>query len=117
MERPGIARQVLLDAEDVRAAPWRPFGDRGAVEKVLWEDGHGSYAGLLRLDPGAGVVSHVHRYAVHHVWVADGTCGVGGRTLGSGSYWFIPAGCSHEISGVGASGCTLLYLYIRAELD
>ncbi len=86
--------------------------------RALWEEARtSSYAGVLRMEPEAAMAPHTHRYAVHHVWVAEGRCSILGRRLPAGSYAFVPAGVEHGIDEVGPGGCTLFYLYLRAEMD
>ncbi len=111
--------EVILDAEEMEARPWQPFDDSGRVSyRPLWVEADSkSYAGVLRIEPGAAVAAHAHQYAVHHVWVAEGGCSILGRRLTSGSYAFVPAGVEHGIDGVGPEGCSLFYLYLRAEMD
>lgn len=76
-----------------------------------------SYAGLMKLEPGARIPRHTHRFAVHHVWVDLGSCQIGDRTLGPGGYAYVPVGIEHGIDEAGPGGCTLLYLYLTtAEL-
>lgn len=112
-------KEVVIDREDVRAQPWRALGDhRGVWQKILWRDPRGtSYAGLLRLDPGAQIPAHAHHYAVHHMWVVEGACGMGGEALGPNSYGFVPAETEHELLEVGLEGCTIFYLYLGADLN
>ena len=113
------AQQVVIDREDVQAQPWTPLGtDTGVRQKVLWRDEGGrSYAGLLRMDPGAHVREHTHHGAVHHAWVVNGVCGMGGEALGPGSYCFVPAGTEHELLEVGLEGCTIFYLYLTEDVE
>jgi quercetin dioxygenase-like cupin family protein len=107
--------EILLDTCEVASLPWRPFaGEEGVRDRVLWQDPDGaSYAGLLDLEPGASVAPHLHRGAVHHLWVVSGHCEIGGRTLGAGSYVFVPGGAEHAIQRAGPTGCVLFYLYLR----
>lgn len=111
--------QLVIDREDVHAQRWESLGGyRGVLQKVLWRDPKGrSYAGLLRLDPGAHVPEHTHHYAVHHLWVVQGVCGMGGEALGPESYCFVPAGTRHDLLEVGLEGCTVFYLYLAADLE
>ena len=99
--------------ESIEAMPWEPFGTVGGVrQRVLWKAGD-SYAGLMRLEPGASVASHTHRRAHHHVWVVNGECTTLGAPVTEGAYVHVPAGVRHEIEGVGPNGCTLFYMYLR----
>lgn len=109
------AQELLLDGRDVAMLPWRAFaGGAGLRDRVLWRDPAGrTYAGLLHMDAGTSVPSHVHRHAVHHLWVVSGSCTINGRALGGGSYVFVPAGLEHGIQRAGRAGCVLFYLYLH----
>src|SRR5919198_1559639 len=108
-------REILLDSRDVRGLPWRAFADgHGVCDRLLWQDPEGrSYAGLLWMEAGASVGPHRHRGAVHHLWVVSGECMINARTLGAGSYVFVPQGLEHAIQQAGPMGCTLFYLYLQ----
>ena len=110
------AQELLLDGRDVAMLPWRAFAGRsGLRDRVLWQDPAGrTYAGLLHMDAGTSVPSHVHRHAVHHLWVVSGSCTIDGRVLDGGSYVFVPAGLEHGIQRAGRAGCVLFYLYQTA---
>lgn len=100
--------------ESIAAMPWQPFDGVGGVEqRLLWQAGD-SYAGLLRLAPGARIAGHHHYRGHHHVWVVEGECSTLGGRVGAGSYVHVPAGVQHAIEA-GAEGCTLFYLYLREE--
>jgi quercetin dioxygenase-like cupin family protein len=107
--------EILLDNHEVASLPWRPFaGEEGLRDRVLWQDPDGaSYAGLLEMEPGSSMAPHLHRGAVHHLWVVRGHCEINGRTLAAGSYVFVPQGLEHAIQRAGPTGCTLFYLYLR----
>lgn len=112
-------RELILDAAQIGQCPWEPFGETDDVHyRTLWlEPQSRSYAGVMRMDPGAAVAPHAHRYAVHHVWVTQGACLIGGRRLERGSYAFVPAGVKHGIQPSGAGGCMLFYLFLRTVPD
>ena len=89
-------------------------GIKGVYLKTLWGDARdGSYAGLMKLLPGASVLPHTHRSASHHVWVESGSARIGDRTFGPESYIHVPEGVEHGIEEAGPGGCTLLYLYLK----
>ncbi|HEX6262676.1 MAG TPA: cupin domain-containing protein [Actinomycetota bacterium] len=113
------AEELIVDAAKVERRPWRPLGGEvGVGYRPLWVGaGSGSYAGVMRMDPGASIRHHAHAYAVHHMWVLEGECAVGERTLEPGAYAFVPAGVEHGIDSAGPEGCTFFYLYLRASLD
>jgi quercetin dioxygenase-like cupin family protein len=112
-----LDRAYVLNSMDVEARPWQPFADQhGVRDKVLWRDPvSGSYAGLMELAPGARVVPHVHRRAVHHLYVVSGSCelSVSERVVGPGAYAFVPAETPHGIEKAGPEGCALFFLYLR----
>ena len=110
-----ISEEVALSSTEISALPWRPMdGVAGVYVKTLWSDaGEGSYAGLMKMVPGAYVPLHTHRSASHHVWVESGSAHVGDRTFGTGSYVHVPIGIEHGIDEAGPGGCTLLYLYLK----
>lgn len=100
-------------SESIEAMPWEPFGNVwGVRQRILWRAGD-SYAGLLRLEPGAAVAGHEHRRAHHHALVLDGECTMLGAPVTEGAYVHVPAGVRHAIEHVGPTGCTLFYLYLR----
>jgi quercetin dioxygenase-like cupin family protein len=107
-------------ATDIHRLPWLPLnGHPGVQFKTLWRDPRGSsYAGIIRLLPGACIPDHAHRFASHHAWIETGTCRVGEHTFGPGSYLHVPVGVFHGIDQAGEGGCTLFYLYLAAaEMD
>lgn len=112
-------KELILTPGDVARRPWEPFGGSGSVRyRTLWIDPRTrSRAGVLRMEPAGSVSRHTHRYAVHHVWVAEGSCTIGGCRLDPGSYAFVPAGVEHGIELAGPGGCILFYLYLRAAMD
>jgi quercetin dioxygenase-like cupin family protein len=69
----------------------------------------------MAIGPGSAVRTHVHRHAVHHLCVLEGTCRIGNRLLGTSSYVFVPAGVKHRIDEAGPEGCTLFFLYSRTN--
>ncbi|HEX4903319.1 MAG TPA: cupin domain-containing protein, partial [Acidimicrobiales bacterium] len=68
-------------------------------------------AGVMHIDPGQRLGEHTHRRHHHHVWVVSGRTRVLGQELGAGSYAHIPSGVAHDFEALGASGCTVFYLY------
>lgn len=106
------ATELILTAPEIDARASKPLaGHTGVSITTLWQDDRdGSFAGLMRLEPGATVRAHAHRRSVHHVWVTDGRCVVDGEVLGPGTYCFVPEGVQHAIDDAGL-GCTLFYLY------
>lgn len=102
-------------AASIEAMPWEPFGTvAGVTQRLLWRAGD-SYAGLLRLSPGATIAGHHHRRGHHHVWVVEGECSTLGGRVSAGSYAHVPAGVRHSIEAIGPDPCTLFYLYLREE--
>ena len=114
------SEELALTSTAVANLRWEPLDLAPGVEiKTLWRDSVGaSYAGLMRMRPGALLPRHRHRFATHHVWVESGSCRIGDRSFGPGSYLHVPVGVEHGIDEAGPGGCTLLYLYLTtAELD
>jgi quercetin dioxygenase-like cupin family protein len=111
--------KTILDGQDIEAKPWEKFAaHEGAGVKVLWKDPEtGSYAGLLRVPPGASLPAHIHPYAVHHLYILEGTCRVAGEVLTRGSYVFVPPGEDHRIEEAGPVGCSIFFLYLRTPPD
>lgn len=111
--KPG-AHSVLIDHGQANAISWARFRDaKGVQGKLFWEDPQQrSSAGLMRLDPGAGVALHTHRRHDHHVLVLSGSCRVEGKEVEAGAYHFVPAGTEHGIESAGKQGCTIFYLYL-----
>jgi quercetin dioxygenase-like cupin family protein len=104
--------EIVLGRESVLARPREPLrASTGVTYAVLWQRA-GSYAGVMWLEPGGEVMSHVHPAAAHHVWVVDGRARVDSRVLDAGSYWYIPAGHPHAVGAVGEQACELFYLYL-----
>lgn len=98
--------------EAVDALPWQPLpGCQGVSTKVV-VDVDGDVAGLLRLDPGAQEVQHVHGHGSHHLWVLSGAVVVEDTPLPTGSYLHVPAGLVHDLRDAG-DGSTLFYVFSR----
>lgn len=113
-----ILEELAITSTEINELPWRPLnGFLGVQFKTMWRDATGSsYAGLMKMLPGARVPPHRHRFASHHAWVESGSCRVNGRTFGPGAYLHVPVGVEHGIEEAGPGGCTILYLYLtRAE--
>lgn len=112
-------RETVLSPLEIEHLPWVMFDAHGSKNKTLWRDASGiSYAGLLRIEADGQVPVHHHRYAIHHIFVVEGSCEIEGRKLQKGSYAFVPVDLEHGIDHVGDEGCTLFYLYTTvAEID
>lgn len=108
------SEELLLTATDIGELPWAPFDDHpGVWFKTLWRDADGrSFAGLIKMLPGASIAQHRHRSATHHVWVESGSCRIGERSFGPGAYLHVPAAVEHGIDEAGSRGCVLLYIYL-----
>lgn len=105
-------QQVLLSREEVATRPRSPLGDvPGVQHAVLWEQGRSS-AGQMWFEPHARLPEHEHGGHAHHLWVLSGQVRVGGRTLNSGSYCYIPHDEPHGFDA-GRDGCTIAYLYLE----
>ncbi|GEM_PF-2109771 len=113
---PGVGSQArLLDAARI-AQLQRAEIATGVTYVQLWSDGR-SYAGKMRLEPGAELATHTHRRHAHHVWVIDGVVEAMGRRLTPGSYAYVPPREPHDISA-GPDGGTIFYLHLEvADLE
>lgn len=108
-----LPQPVVLDAAAVDGLTWKRLsGMEQARSKLLWRAGD-SVAGVMEVDPHREVPVHVHPAAHHHMWILGGRCTVLGSELAPGAYVHIPAGVDHGISGVGADGCRIFYLYLE----
>jgi quercetin dioxygenase-like cupin family protein len=67
--------------------------------------------------PGASLPAHIHPYAVHHLYILEGTCRVAGEVLTRGAYVFVPPGEDHRIEEAGPVGCSIFFLYLRTPPD
>jgi mannose-6-phosphate isomerase-like protein (cupin superfamily) len=112
---PPVATLVTSAASDALA--WHPLQPFSGVDyKLLWRSGK-SVAGVMRLMPGGEVSLHSHVRSHHHMWVIDGDAEMLGERVGPGTYVHVPAGVEHGIREVGDDACTVLYLYLRDELE
>jgi quercetin dioxygenase-like cupin family protein len=102
---------VVRSTEELENIPHEPLepGVVGVVNAVVREH-QGTYAGVMRVAAGCKLPQHRHPSMSHHVFVIDGKVEAFGRTLGSGSYWFVPAGEIHHVRGLQPDGCTLGYV-------
>lgn len=110
---------MVLTSTEIDELPWEHFhGVLGVRFKTLWRDPAGSsYSGLMKMQSGARIPPHTHRFAFHHVWVESGSCRVGAHTFGPGAYLHVPRGVEHGIDEAGPGGCTLWYLYLASSED
>jgi len=112
--------EQILDWFEIENMDWsRIAGAEGVSTKILWRDPAGiSFAGLMRIEPGASLASHTHRFATHHLLMVEGTARIGQRWLRAGGYAFIPAGAPHGLDEVGPQGCILFFNYLSlADFD
>jgi quercetin dioxygenase-like cupin family protein len=101
----------VVDKKAIDDTPWEPLrGLAGVNHKVLRRTGE-MVVGIVRVEPGAEEPGHAHHDASHHMYVLDGSARIGGQTVGTGGFAFVPAGVTHAITDVGPAGCTLLYTY------
>lgn len=114
--RDDLGHLMVLRSQDVDELPWEPLKDLDGVScKVLWRSGD-TAVGLIRVEAGAEKPAHVHYGAHHHIWVVAGSATMVGRPLTAGSYVYVPPGVQHEVTDVGADGCTFLYTFRPIEL-
>jgi quercetin dioxygenase-like cupin family protein len=88
----------------------------GVQHATLWR-ADPDRSGLLWLAADAVIPAHEHAAAAHHMWVLEGEAVADGHELPAGSYCYIPPGCTHELRGGRAAGCTVLYVFLRAVQD
>ena len=103
-----VPRQRLTDL------PWEQFpGSEGVEQRVLFKDDR-SVAGLLRLHPGAGELTHLHLHGEHHLWVLGGVVSIDDTMLPADSYLHVPSRLAHRIVDGGA-GSLLFYVFCATE--
>lgn len=112
--RNDLGHLLVRSAAEIDAMPWEPIGTPGVEHKVLWQSGD-VVIGLIRVAAGARKPEHVHLGAHHHIFLTHGVCDMVGRTVGSGSYVYIPPGVPHAVDNVGPDGCEFLYTYRPLE--
>lgn len=103
--------EVFVKHEDIESRD-RASGPDGVERVVLWEH-EGSTAGVIWMQPGAELETHVHDTHDHHVWIVEGTGKVKGRDLEAGSYYYVPGGDPHDLHADPQAGCKFFYLYLR----
>ena len=104
---------IALTADAIAAIPPQPLGTaEGATHRVVWHD-EASMAGVLTVSAGHRLGTHAHRENHHHIWVLEGHAVILDRTVGPGSYVYVPSGVDHDIDATGSEGCTVFYLYLR----
>lgn len=94
----------------VDVLPWEAFPAGHHVQTKVLYTSEGVTAGLLRLDPGARELTHLHRDGEHHLWVQSGELIVEGTRLGAGSYVHVPAHLAHTVED-GGYGSTAFYVF------
>jgi hypothetical protein len=104
-------REVVRSSEEIERIPHEPLepGMMGVVNAIVREH-WGTYAGLMLVASGCRLPEHRHPTMSHHVFVLAGRVEAFGRTLGPGSYWFVPSGEAHHVRGLPPDGCTLGYV-------
>lgn len=103
----------LVPRQRVGQLAWEDLpGHDGVEHRVLYRDEH-TVAGLLRLHPGGGELTHLHLHGEHHLWVLDGTVSIDETPLPSDSYMHVPSKLSHRIADTGA-GSLLFYVFCES---
>jgi hypothetical protein len=98
----------------VAELPWERFpGTEGVEHRILYRDDH-TVAGLLRLHPGAGELTHVHLHGEHHLWVLGGSVTLDDTVLATDSYLHVPSRLSHRLVDLGA-GSLLFYVFCASR--
>ena len=106
---------VAIRADVASGMAWQQLGAMPHVSiKELWSS-QGATAGLLRIDPHAREVAHLHSHGRHHLWVLDGHVEINGIGLPEGSYVHVPAGALHALTNPGEQACTLGFASFRSR--
>lgn len=104
----------LVPRQRIADLAWEKFpGSSGVEHRVLYRD-EGTVAGLLRLHPGAGELTHLHLHGEHHLWVLGGTVSVDDTTLPADSYMHVPSRLTHRVVDTGA-GSLLFYVFCATD--
>ena len=115
-QRDDLGRVVVHTADALAVMPWEPLhGIDGATHKVLWQSGD-VVIGLIRVEAGSVKPEHTHHGAHHHMLITRGSCVMLGRTVGEGSYVYVPPGVAHAVDQVGADGVEFFYTYRPLEV-
>ena len=69
---------------------------RGVFWKVLWQDGDGRKAILMRYEPGAVIPRHRH-LGDEQIWVLEGSVADDTGVCTAGNYARRPPGCVHSV--------------------
>jgi mannose-6-phosphate isomerase-like protein (cupin superfamily) len=94
--------------------PWEPFVGSLDIDVKMLYVADGVVAGLLRLQPGARELTHLHFHGEHHLWVLSGAVVVDDTELVEGSYLHVPSRLAHTIRDGGA-GSLAFYVFVPAE--
>lgn len=104
----------LVPRQRIGDLPWERFpGTKGVEHRVLYQDER-TIAGLLRLQPGAEELTHLHLHGEHHLWVLGGTVTVDDTTLPVDSYLHVPSKLTHRLVDTG-NGSLLFYVFCATE--
>jgi uncharacterized RmlC-like cupin family protein len=112
MSATSVPTVFLAPPDVVDGMPWQPLPGCHGISTKLVCDADGAVAGLLRLQPGAREVAHLHGHGSHHLWVLSGTVVVEDTPLPAGSYLHVPAGLLHDLRDAG-EGSQVLYVFVR----
>ena len=83
---------LYVNAADVPWVERRP----GVFWKVLWQDGEGRKAILMRYEPGATIPRHRH-VGDEQIWVLEGSIADEAGVSRAGTYARRPPGCVHSV--------------------
>lgn len=115
---PGAMDALLaISPTEIDAMPWRPVPEcPGVAAKDLWWSGD-MHDALISYEPGATTPGKPHSRAHHHIWVVSGYASIAGRSVGGGSYVYVPPDTAHPIADVGPEGCLLLQMHRPLPAD
>lgn len=116
-ERNDLGHLIVATAADVDSIEWVADDNHpGVRHKVLWQSG-ATVLGLMEVDPGAENPQHSHHAAHHHILILAGSCQMLGKSVGPGSYLYIPPGVPHAARNEGPEVCRFFYTYRPLEID
>ena len=99
-----------LVPERVAELRWEAFpGAHGVDHKMLYCYGEVT-AGMLRFQPHARELRHVHADGEHHLWVVSGEIEADETALPAGSYLHVPSHLLHTVADTG-QGSVVFYVY------
>jgi hypothetical protein len=104
-----LMEAIILHTPDLSWQALRSFPGTAEVKMLRDEPSGGARTMLVRLPPGGQIVPHSHLGAVQH-YVLEGDCDTEGRSLGAGTYRFLPKDAN--VAPIATKGgVTILMIY------